>query len=98
MSDSSDNGHRIVSTRGRRLPTDVKPNRTLDCIGLYCPEPVFRTRLELDKMAAGEVLELLADDPAAEEDIKSLIKRTGHELLQLSKEGSVLRFLIRKVK
>jgi TusA-related sulfurtransferase len=80
------------------MPSDAKPNRTLDCIGLYCPEPVFRTRLELDKMAIGEVLEMLADDPAAEEDIKSLVKRTGHELLKLSKEGNVLRFLIRKAK
>ena len=80
------------------MPSDVKPSRTLDCIGLYCPEPVFRTRLELDKMDVGEVLEMIADDPAAEEDIKSLVKRTGHELLQLSKRGNVLRFLIRKVK
>lgn len=80
------------------MPSEVKPSRTLDCIGLYCPEPVFRTRLELDKMAIGEVLEMLADDPAAEEDIKSLVKRTGHELLELSKRGNVLRFLVRKVK
>ena len=80
------------------MSTEVKPNRTLDCIGLYCPEPVFRTRSELDKMSVGEVLEMLADDPAAEEDIKSLVKRTGNELLELSKEGDVLRFLIRKLK
>lgn len=80
------------------MPKDVKPNRTLDCIGLYCPEPVFRTRQELDKMAVGEILEMLADDPAAEEDIKSLLKRTGHELLELSKKGDVLRFLIKKAR
>jgi TusA-related sulfurtransferase len=49
-------------------------------------------------MDVGEVLEMIADDPAAEEDIKSLVKRTGHELLELSKKGDVLRFLIRKVK
>ena len=80
------------------MSSDVKPNKNLDCIGLYCPEPVFRTRLEMDKMAVGEVLEVLADDPAAEEDIKSLVKRTGHELLKLSKEGNVTKFLIRKIK
>ena len=75
---------------------NVKPNRTLDCIGLYCPEPVFRTRLELDKMAVGEVLELFADDPAAEEDIKSLVKRIGYTLLEIKKENGVLIFLIQK--
>jgi len=47
-------------------------------------------------MSQGEVLELLADDPAAEEDIKSLVKRTEHEILSISKEGNIIRFLIRK--
>ncbi len=88
----------VLAEEEEKLPPDVKPSRTLDCIGLYCPEPVFRTRIELDKMDVGEVLEMLADDPAAEEDIKSLVKRTGHELLESSKRGNVLRFLIRKVK
>jgi TusA-related sulfurtransferase len=49
-------------------------------------------------MAVGEILEMLADDPAAEEDIKSLLKRTGHELLELRKKGDVLRFLIKKAR
>jgi tRNA 2-thiouridine synthesizing protein A len=80
------------------LSKEVKPNRTLDCLGLYCPEPVFRVRLELDKMKVGEVVEVLADDPAAEEDIKSLVKRLEQELLNTSKEGNKLRFLIKKIK
>ena len=76
----------------------VKVDRTLDCIGLYCPEPVFRTRQELDKMNVGQVLEVIADDPAAEADIQSLTKRTGQKLIEIRKEGSRLRFLIRKAK
>jgi len=70
----------------------------LDCLGLFCPEPVFRVRMELDNMKTGEILEVLADDPAAEEDIKSLCKRLEQELLSLSKEDSTLRFLIKKAK
>jgi len=80
------------------LPEQAKPNRILDCLGLYCPEPIFRVRLELDKMNVGEVLEVFADDPAAEEDIKSLTKRLEQQLLEASKEGNTLRFLIKKVK
>ncbi len=76
----------------------VRLDRTLDCVGLYCPEPVFRTRIELDKMTVGQVLEVLADDPAAEEDIKSLVKRLEQNLLEISKEGSQFRFIIRKTK
>jgi len=80
------------------MPEKVKADRTLDCIGLYCPEPVFRTRQEIDKMNIGQILEIVADDPAAEADIQSLTKRMGHELIEIRKEGSRIRFLVRKVK
>jgi TusA-related sulfurtransferase len=80
------------------MTSESNPTSTLDCVGLYCPEPVFRTRLELDKLEIGAILEIYADDPASEEDIKSLVKRLGHQLLDITKEGAVFRFLIRKTK
>ena len=76
----------------------VKIHRELDCLGLYCPEPVFRTRQEIDKLAVGQVLEVIADDPAAEEDITRLVKRLGHQLLELRKERDEIHLLIKKVK
>lgn len=76
----------------------VKPNRTLDCIGLYCPIPVFKTREEMDTLNVGQVLEVVADDPAAEEDLKYWAKSTGQQIIELRKEGEKVRFLIRKVR
>ena len=76
----------------------VKPDRTLDCLGLYCPEPVFRTRMELDNMKIGEILEVLADDPAAEADIKSLAKRLEQEIVSVRKDENTYRILVKKVK
>jgi tRNA 2-thiouridine synthesizing protein A len=76
----------------------IKTHRELDCLGLYCPEPVFRTRQEIDKLAVGQILEVIADDPAAEEDIKRLVKRLGHQLLELRKEKDRFHFLIKKGK
>jgi len=76
----------------------VKPDRTLDCVGLYCPEPVFKTRLELDELKVGQTLEVIADDPAAESDIRSLVKNLEEEFVSVSKEGNTVRMLIRKVK
>jgi len=75
-----------------------KPDRTLDCVGLYCPEPVFKTRLELDEMKVGETLEVLADDPAAESDIRSLVKNLGQELVSVVRKGDQVRIMIKKVK
>ena len=77
---------------------NVKSDKTLDCLGLYCPEPLFRTRMELDNMKVGEVLEVLADDPAAESDIQSLVKHLGQEIVDVSKEGNTIRIFIKKVK
>ena len=73
------------------------PARLVDTIGLYCPEPIFRLRTAIDEMADGELLEMLADDPAAEEDVKRWAKRTGNEVVEFSKKGAELRFVIRKV-
>jgi TusA-related sulfurtransferase len=71
---------------------------SLDCIGLYCPMPVLKTREEIDKLESGDILEMLADDPAAEEDIKAWAKRTGNKLLSLEKTDDGIRFLIQKTK
>lgn len=76
----------------------MEPDKVLDCIGLYCPEPVFRTRLALDEIEVGEVLEVTADDPAAEEDIRRLVNRLGQEVVSFESDGGKIRFLIRKVK
>jgi TusA-related sulfurtransferase len=75
-----------------------KPTKTLDCVGLFCPEPLFQTRQSIDSLNIGEILEVIADDPAAEEDLKRLCKRTGHTLVLLEKEGDILRFVIKKEK
>jgi tRNA 2-thiouridine synthesizing protein A len=72
--------------------------RTLDCIGLYCPIPVINTRQEMDKLAVGEILEVLADDRAAEEDLKAWAKRTGQKMLEIEKTDQGWRFLIQKIK
>ena len=68
----------------------------LDCIGLYCPAPILQTRQEMDKLAVGEILEVLADDPAAEEDLKAWAKRTGQKILEIERTVEGMRVLILK--
>ena len=75
-----------------------RAHQTLDCIGLYCPTPVLETRQEMDKLSPGEVLEVLADDPAAEDDIKAWAKRAGQRILEIEKTDEGMRFLIEKMK
>jgi len=72
--------------------------KKLDATGLFCPEPVFRTKIEIEKMQVGEVLAVSADDPAAEDDISRWVTRNGHELLDMNKDGNTINFQIKKVK
>ena len=72
------------------------PVETLDCVGLFCPEPLFQARQHIDTIAEGEILEILADDPAAEEDLTRFAKRTGNEVVSVEDRGDLKRILIRR--
>jgi len=69
---------------------------TLDARDLFCPSPVLKAAEEMDKLAPGQLLRILANDPAAEEDIQRWAKRAGHTLVELTKNGHELTFLTRK--
>jgi tRNA 2-thiouridine synthesizing protein A len=60
--------------------------------------PIVRTRETMREMAIGQVLEVRADDPASDADIRSWTRRTGNELLLVTKDDSVYRFLVRKTR
>ena len=65
---------------------------------MFCPEPVFRTKIEMERMAVGNILRITADDPASEEDISRWVNRMGHQLIGIKKTDKDLEFTIKKVK
>ena len=70
----------------------------LDARGLFCPEPVFKTSIELQKLQSGEVLTVLTDDPMSEVDITDFCNKRGYELLDMEKTDKDFKFTIKKVK
>lgn len=74
------------------------PDLTIDCVGLFCPMPILKTRDAMKTMASGQVLEMTSDDPASEADMRSWTTRTGQELLEIDKHGAVFRFVVRKTR
>ncbi|MEM1626373.1 MAG: sulfurtransferase TusA family protein [Sulfolobaceae archaeon] len=78
--------------------SQVKVSRTLDLRGMYCPGPVLETAKAIKQVNIGDVIEVLATDPAAEPDLQAWAKRTGQEIVDIKKEGEVIRVLIRRVK
>jgi tRNA 2-thiouridine synthesizing protein A len=75
-----------------RYPADQQ----LDVKGLYCPEPVMLLHNKIRDMAAGEVLEIIATDPATERDIPKFCTFLGHELLHRAVAAGEYRYWLRK--
>lgn len=76
----------------------VNVDRQIDCIGLFCPMPIVKTREAIREMTVGQVLEMTSDDPASDADMKTWVERSGHEMIGVSREGAVYRFLVRKTR
>lgn len=68
----------------------------LDATGLTCPLPVLRARRVLNKMRAGEVLEVRATDADSVRDFPAFCQTAGHHLLMVREEDDVLIFEIEK--
>ncbi len=72
------------------------PDKQIDCTGLFCPMPIVKTREAIGQMSPGQLLEMLSDDPGSDPDMRSWVRSTGHDLVAVSREGAVYRFLLRK--
>lgn len=70
----------------------------VDCVGFYCPMPIAMTKEAIDNIQVGQVLKVEADDPAAEPDLQAWAKRTGNKIVKFEKEGTLLRFYIKRMK
>lgn len=68
----------------------------LDALGLLCPLPVLKARKRLMGMAQGQVLRVLADDPAAIIDVPHFCNEAGHSLLsQEDDQGTQIYYIQR---
>lgn len=75
---------------------DIKTDLTLDVLGLICPLPAVKTALKLEKMKAGEVLEVLTSDEVSKTDLPTWCKQTGNEFLGLIEENGAFKIYIKK--
>ncbi len=76
----------------------MKADATLDCVGLYCPMPIYNTAKKLKELKPGQVLEVLADDEGIKEDMPAWCRTTGNELLGIEEENGEYKAYVRKVK
>jgi tRNA 2-thiouridine synthesizing protein A len=74
----------------------VSDSLEYDATGLLCPLPVLRANRKLRELPVGGRLTVRATDPAAKQDFPAYCRQTGHELVEIRRDGDVLVFVIRK--
>lgn len=86
----------MTEENNRKKRSEIKSNKILNCTGLFCPQPVFKTRIELDKMIIGEILEVHVDDKESIDNIKDLVNRLDQEILKIQLKVNYNVILIKK--
>ncbi|MCK4842153.1 MAG: sulfurtransferase TusA family protein [Methylococcales bacterium] len=68
----------------------------VDASGLNCPLPLLRLKKGLMEVSSGEVVKIIATDPAAHLDIGVYTDQVGHTIIEFLKDNGVQTFFIRK--
>ena len=68
----------------------------VDASGEACPMPLLRTKMQLNKMAPGQVLKVIATDAGSVRDFTAFIDLTAHDLLRTDHSGESFVYYIRK--
>lgn len=77
--------------------TEYEATETLDVKGQNCPMPVVKTKQNIDGLAEGDVLEVLATDPGSMNDIAGWAETTdGVELVGQNEGDDVYAHYVRK--
>lgn len=71
-------------------------DREIDARGLNCPLPILRTKKALNDMMTGQLLRIVATDPASQRDFQAFSRQTGNALVEQSAANGEFIFLLRR--
>jgi tRNA 2-thiouridine synthesizing protein A len=95
--DSKENG--IISAPNlveKTYKIMIEFNLEVDASGLNCPLPLLRLKKALTVVSSGDVVKVIATDPAAHLDFGVYANQTGHQIIQLIKESNMQIFYFKK--
>lgn len=72
------------------------PDDSIDLRGVLCPINFVKTKLKLEMMDSGQILEVILDDGEPIRSVPRSLKEEGHKIIKVeNKEGSY-RLLVKK--
>jgi tRNA 2-thiouridine synthesizing protein A len=79
------------------MAEDFRVDRTLDIKGQVCPLTFVRSKLAIENMAVGEILEIVVDHQPAAANVPRSMAQEGQKVLKIEQAGeNEWRLFIRK--
>ncbi len=75
---------------------DIQVDRNIDLRGVSCPLNYVKTKLRLEEMEVGKVLEILLDDGEPIVNVPRSAKEDGHKILRIEQINGYFKVLVRK--
>ncbi|MBW7956718.1 MAG: sulfurtransferase TusA family protein [Deltaproteobacteria bacterium] len=75
---------------------ESRTDATIDLRGVMCPINFVKTKLKLEMMNPGEVLEVILDSGEPIQNVPKSIKEEGHRIIEVKKEGDFFRLKVEK--
>ena len=76
---------------------EKKPDALLDLRGVVCPINFVKTKLKLEEMGKGQILEIVIDQGEPMDNVPRSIKEEGHRIIKVEKIDNHFRLLIEKM-
>ncbi len=64
---------------------EIKPDKSINIKGLICPYTFVKSKLAIEEMEVGQVLEIILDYPEASRSIPKSMEDHGHRVLKVEK-------------
>lgn len=74
----------------------IKVDQNIDLRGVGCPLNYVKTKLKLEEMEVGKVLEVLLDDGESIINVPRSAKEDGHKILAINQIENYFRVLVKK--
>jgi len=75
---------------------EIVPDEKIDLRGVLCPINFVKTKLKLEMMDSGQVLEVILDDGEPIRSVPRSIKEEGHKVVKVENIEGAYRLLIKK--
>jgi tRNA 2-thiouridine synthesizing protein A len=84
------------SASGPPLPASAVPALTIDALGKKCPIPIIMLADRIRDVRIGQLIAVLADDPAAKSDLPAWCALKSQEFVRADELENGWSFLVRR--